>query len=218
MEMEPQARVELMPYRTASEHIDGTWWPRSKQLAEELPGLVTSVSDRLGQVVMVGYRCDDWFEAPSIAEIDGRTIELLGFTSDEPASVIAIGDDGRHIRLQVIPPDVGEQVAQGALDETKRRADAERAAAAGGSAMDRTVAGVADKLARHEGREDEQRTRQIRRWCEEAARQFVDARVQSFVPILIEHIVFNRMLKTHSATPTGPSPVDILDERHDAAM
>ncbi len=197
--MEPQARLQLVPYRTPPEHIDGTWWPRSKRLVDELPDLVTSVSDRLGQVVMVGYHRDGWFDTPPLTEIDGHTIELLGFTSDEPASVIAIGDEGHHITLQVIPPDAGEQVARRALDETKRRADAGGAAVAS-SAVARSVADVADKLARHEGRDDEQRTLQISQWCEEAARQFLDAPVQSFIPILVEHIVRNRMIETRMAS------------------
>jgi len=203
--MEPQARLQLMPYRPASEHIDGTWWPRSKMLVEELPGLVTSVSNQLGQVVMVGYHRDGWFETPPVSEINGHTIELLGFTGNEPASVIAIGDNGRHITLQVIPPNVGEQVARHALDETKRRADA-GGAAAENSAIAGSVADVADKLARHEGRDDEQRTLQIKGWCEKAARQFADAPVQSFVPILVEHIVRNRMIETRTANRTGPRP------------
>lgn len=199
--MEPPARLELMPYRPASEHIDGTWWPRSKRLVEELPGLVTSVSDRVGQVVMVGYGRNGWFDTPPLAEINGHTIELPGFTSDQLASVIAIGDDGHHITLQVIPPDVGEQVAQRALDETKRRAET-GGAAAESSAVARSVADVADKLARHEGRDDEQRTLQIKQWSEEAARQFVDAPVQAFVPLLVEHIVRNRMIEPREATDT----------------
>ncbi len=215
--MEPEGRLQLMPYRPESEHIDGTWWPRSKRLVEELPGLMTSVSDRIGEVVMVGYRRDGWFDTPPVTEINGHTIELLGFTSDEPASVIAVGDDGRHITLQVIPPDAGEQVARRALDETKRRADA-GGAAAGSSAVARSVGDVADKLARHEGRNDEQRTLQIKQWCEKAARQFVDAPVQNFVPILVEHIVRNRMIETRKATSSDPRPPEILDEPHDAAM
>ncbi len=195
--MEPQARLQLMPCRPAPEHIDGAWWPRSNRLVEELPGLVNSVSDRLGRVAMVGYRRDRWTETPPVAEITGHTIELLGFTSDEPSSVIAIGDDGRHIILQVIPPDTGEQVARRALDEAKRRAEAGNVA--GSSAVARSVADVADKLASHEGHHDEQRTRQIKQWCENAAEQFVDAPVQTFIPILVEHIVRNRMIETRTA-------------------
>lgn len=195
--MESETRLQLKPFRSAAEHIDGTWWPRSTQLVDELPGLVTSVSDRLGQVVMIGYRRNGWAQTPQLAEIGGHTIELLGFASDEPASVILIGDDGRHLTLQVIRPDASEEVARQALEEARGSANTGMTPARP-PAVARSVTDVADKLARHEGRVDEQRTAQIRRWCEEAAQQFVAAPVQAFVPILVEHIVRNRMMESGS--------------------
>jgi Family of unknown function (DUF5994) len=164
-------------------------------LATELPDLVASVSDRLGRVVMVGYRHNGWDETPSLVEVAGHTVELLGFTSDEPASVILIGEDGRHITLHVIRPDTSEQVARQALEEARGTADA-GAAPVSGPPVARSVADVADKLARHEGNDDPERTAQIMRWCAEAAQQFVDAPIQAFVPILVEHIVRNRIMES----------------------
>ncbi len=190
-----ETRLQLKPYRAVSEHLDGAWWPRSFNLIEELPDLIASVSDRLGQVVMVGYRRNGWAETPRLAQIAGHTIELLGFTSDEPTSLILIGEDGRHITLHVIRPDVGEDSARQALEQAGRPADSDAAPA---SRVARSVADVADKLARHEGLGDEKRTAQIKQWCEEAAAQFVDAPVQTFVPILVEHIVRNRMMETRA--------------------
>jgi Family of unknown function (DUF5994) len=204
--MKRETRLQLKPKRPASEHFDGAWWPRSTQLIDELPGLVTSLSDRLGQVVMVGYRRNGWAETPPLAEIAGHTIELLGFSSDEPASVIVIGEDGRHLTLHVIRPDASERVARQALQEARGSA----VAPASRSAVARSVADVADKLARHEGRGDEQRTAQIRQWAEEAAQQFADAPLQTFVPILVEHIVRNRMIqsrrKRKSSAPNSAAP------------
>ncbi len=197
--MDFETRLRLKPYRPASEHLDGAWWPRSMHLVAELPGLLTSVSERLGQVAIVGYRRNGWDETPPLAEIAGNTVELLGFTSDEPASVILIGEDGRHITLHVIRPDTNEQVARQALREAGEIADAD-IAPAGQATIARSTDEVADKLVRHEGRGDEQRTAQIRQWAEEAAQQFVDAPVQSFVPILVEHIVRNRMIESRGKT------------------
>jgi hypothetical protein len=122
--MEHQDRLQLKPYRSASEHIDGAWWPRSTHLVDELPDLAASLSDRLGRVVMVGYRHNGWDETPPLAEIAGQTIEFLGFSSDEPASVILIGEDGRHITLHVIRPDTVGEVARQALEEAGVPADA----------------------------------------------------------------------------------------------
>ncbi len=196
--MEHENRLQLKPYRSASEHIDGAWWPRSSQLADELPDLVASLSDRLGRVAMVGYRHNGWHETPPVVEIADHTIELLGFTSDEPASVILFGEDGRHITLFVIRPDTSQEVARQALEQAGVAGDPD-AVPAGTSAVARSVGDVADKLARHEGLGDEQRTAQIKSWCEQAAQQFVDAPVQTFVPILVEHIVRNRMIESRSA-------------------
>ena len=198
VEVEHENRLQLKPYRSASEHIDGAWWPRSTRLADELPDLVASLSERLGRVVMVGYRHNGWHETPPLVDIAGHTIELLGFTSDEPSSVILFGEDGRHITLHVIRPDTSQEVARQALQQTGVPADAE-VVPASRSATARSVGDVADKLARHEGLGDEQRTAQIKRWCEQAAQQFVDAPVQTFVPILVEHIVRNRMIESRSA-------------------
>ena len=202
VEMELENRLQLNSYRSVSDHTDGAWWPRSMHLVDELPDLVTSVFDRLGQIVMVGYHRHAWCETPPQAEIGGHTIELLGFSSDEPASIMLIGADGRHLTLHVIRPDASDEVARQALEAARVPANAD-VAAASRSTVARSVADVADKLARHEGLGDEQRTAQIRRWCEESAQQFVDAPVQAFVPILVEHIVRNRMMESRAAT-TSP--------------
>lgn len=201
-ETEREERLQLKPYRSASEHLDGAWWPQSFDLVDELPGLVASLSDRLGRVVMVGYRRNGWQEAPPLLEIAGQTVELLGFTCDEPASVILIGEDGRHVTLQVIRPDAGEEAARHVLAASRVPTGA---APAGPSTVARSVAEVADKLVKHEGVDDEQRIAQIRRWSDEAAQQFVDAPVQAFVPVLVEHIVRNRMIESRRETPSAVS-------------
>ena len=210
-EIQEASRLQLNPFRLGAEHIDGAWWPRSRRLVSELPGLLTSVSDRLGQVVMVGYRRNGWDETPLLAEIAGRTVELLSFTSDEPASLIIIGEDGRHITLKVIPPDADEQTAQRAFVESQRRTDA-AIPATSPPRVARSVADVAEKLAQHEGRSDEQWTAQIRQWCDQAAHQFLDAPVQTFVPILVEHIVRDRILQSRRAA-TESEPDSTSGER-----
>jgi hypothetical protein len=199
-------RLQLKPYRSMAEHIDGAWWPQSTDLVDELPGLVTSVSDRLGRVVMVGYHRHSWDDTPSVAEIDGHTVELLGFTSDEPASLMLIGEDGRHLTPHVIRSDAGEEVARQALEDARVHADAD-VAPANLSTVARAVADIADRLARHEALGAEHRTAQIKRWCEEAAQHFVHAPVQAFVPVLVEHIVRNRMKKSR-AVATSPATGD----------
>lgn len=190
-------RLRVTPNRLPHERIDGAWWPRSAHLATELPTLLSSLADRVGRVVGVGYRRDGWTDTPPQIDIGGYPVQLMGFTSDEPASVILIGDDGHHLTLRVIAPETSDRAAREALAAIPERAD-EDSPGRSGTAAARSVADVAERLARYEG-SDDQRAAEIMSWCEEAAEQFESARIQSFVPILIEHIVHNRMLRTRAA-------------------
>lgn len=187
-------RLQLNPYPPASSYLDGSWWPRSPQLADELPGLVSTLSSRLGQVIMVGYHVNAWIDTPAQTQIDGHTIQLQGFTADKPASVIVIGRDGRRVTLLVIPPDASEQTVRKEQQTTSKQAiSASHADTQAERSTAKSISEVAGNLARHEGRDDQERTADIARWCDEAAEQFSDSKVQSFVPILVEHIVRNRM-------------------------
>lgn len=160
------------------------------------------MSDRLGEVAIVGYHLNAWNETPSHAQISGHAVQLEGFTSDEPATVILIGSDGRCITLLVIAPDASEHVARQELDSAAEPADGigVDVTSEANRAASRSVSGVAARLAHHEGSGgDVERAAEIARWCEEAAQQFVNARTQAFVSILVEHIVRNRMTSPHAA-------------------
>lgn len=205
-------RLRLTGSRAPSEHIDGAWWPASRRLADELPDLLAAVHDRLGQVALVGYRRDDWTATPSLVDIGGeRSVELLGLISDDPPSVILIGQDGHHLTLRVIDPETNEELAGQALEEIPRRAVAARP---GASQTARSVVDVARKLALHDGRNDAGRDAEILRWCEDASVQFDDARIQTFVPILVEHIVNGRIHRERHAGSAASSGNPIQPEPH----
>ena len=111
-----EPRLQLKPSRPESTFLDGAWWPRSTQLAIELPVLVEALSDRLGEVAVVGYHRNAWTQTPTQMQVADATVQLQGFTSDEPASVILIGRDGRRVTLLVISPGASEAVAREKLD------------------------------------------------------------------------------------------------------
>ena len=115
------ARRVRVTNRLPSEHLDGAWWPSSTNLVSELPALLSTLAERLGRVVMVGYLRNGWTNTPPEIDIAGQTIELLGFDSAEPASVILIGNDGHHLTLRVIAPETSEQDARQALDAVPER-------------------------------------------------------------------------------------------------
>ncbi|CDO09623.1 hypothetical protein C1S82_08895 [Mycolicibacterium cosmeticum] len=180
--------------RASGEHVDGAWWPRSYRLADELPELLAAVQGRLGPVALVGYGRTRWTDAAAELTADGRTVHLLGLSGDDPENLIVIGEDGHHLTLRVIPPDTAQEAAFLALDAVPRRG-----ASGADAAAARSVAEVARKLAEHEGRNEAE----ILGWCQEAAAQFDDARIQTFVPILVEHIVNDRIHRERHAGTAG---------------
>jgi hypothetical protein len=166
-------------------------------LEAELPSLLASLADRLECVVGVGYRRQDWTAVPPQVDIAGRLVELLKFDGTASASFIVIGHDGNHVTLYVIPPETSEEDAVRALDTLSQE---EEGSPSGGGAVPvmPSFTDITDRLAKHEGLNDADRTAQIERWCREAATQFATARIQSFVPILIEHIVHEQMFTTRA--------------------
>jgi hypothetical protein len=186
--------LQLKPHPPASTHLDGAWWPRSTELSAELPLLIEALSDRIGAVAVVGYHRNAWTPAPPLMQIADDPVHLEGFTSDEPATVILIGHDGRRVTLRVISPAATEVVGRRELDAAAEElGDFDSWNTRAEQVVARSVTEVAAQLARHEGRADPDRTAEIARWCEEAAQQFSNAPVQTFVPILVHHIVRNRM-------------------------
>jgi Family of unknown function (DUF5994) len=185
-------RLTLRPDPPMWEELDGAWWPRSTDLAAELPGLLAKLSYRLGQVSLVGYHGKAWTDTPPQVEIADHTVTLVGVTSDEPNSVILVAKS-HHMALLVIPPDANELVARHELDKASQPPSGESAV------NEAVVSEVADKLARREASNNPERLAEIRQWCEEAAHRFVNAPVQVFVPILMENVVRDRM-DLHRAT------------------
>src|SRR5439155_16889727 len=47
-------RFQLRPEAPTTGHVDGAWWPRSRDLAAELPALLAALAARLGRVHRVG--------------------------------------------------------------------------------------------------------------------------------------------------------------------
>jgi hypothetical protein len=209
---ENSLRLQLAPNPTVTKHVDGAWWPQSRQLTDELPELVTDLTDRLGEVLMVGYHRSAWPQTPAQTQVHGQTIELVGFTGDQPASIILIGKDGRHISLSVIPPDTDPQRARQLLQESAREHPDTGGRNHGPAA--RNLTEVADKLAKHEAGDDG-RTAEITQWVDEAAEQFVEAPIQTFVPILVEHVVRNRIFATRESKIFPIIDMDALDQSDD---
>ncbi|CCH33080.1 DUF5994 family protein [Actinosynnema sp. NPDC047251] len=97
-------RLRLRPVAHAAGHVDGAWWPRSRDLAAELPALPAALTARLGEIVRVNYGLAEWNSAHRRVAASGRQLRLDGFTSQPAHTVDLIAADKRRITLLVVPP------------------------------------------------------------------------------------------------------------------
>ncbi|GAA4895310.1 DUF5994 family protein [Actinomycetospora straminea] len=57
-------RLELKPNMSRAGHVDGGWWPRSRDLRVELPALLAAISaqlgPRVGPIARIGFGAAQW--------------------------------------------------------------------------------------------------------------------------------------------------------------
>lgn len=114
-------RLKLKPKAPATGHVDGAWWPRSRDLSAELPGLLAVLAIRLGGVERVSYNLPTWDAAPRRLHIGGRQVRLGGFHAQHPHTVDVIGSNGSRLTLLVVPPATDRRTAHRTLMTASRR-------------------------------------------------------------------------------------------------
>ncbi|WP_205849986.1 DUF5994 family protein [Nakamurella flava] len=103
------------PGRTTGQ-VDGAWWPRSDVLADELPGLLAVLTERIGPVERLSYDLADWSPAERRLLAGGRRVRLDGFRSRTPAATVhAVGTRRDVVTLAVIPPGTPTDTAEAML-------------------------------------------------------------------------------------------------------
>jgi hypothetical protein len=111
----PHIRLRLKPRANAvTGVVDGGWWPRSRDLAAELPGLLAVLAVRLGPVERVGYHLGDWDPTVRKINIPGGVVRLEGYRSLAADTVDVLAAKQR-ITVLVVPPDTSPQQAHDAL-------------------------------------------------------------------------------------------------------
>jgi Family of unknown function (DUF5994) len=115
-------RLALISPPAERTKLDGAWWPRTRSLSDELPGLVQELRGRGIRVRRVAYNPDAWDPAPRRLAADGRTIRLGWFRSIDP-QLLDLTADAKPSRLDllVIPPDTSAAVARQAFAATTDR-------------------------------------------------------------------------------------------------
>jgi uncharacterized protein DUF5994 len=108
-------RLRLKPKAPQSGYVDGAWWPRSDDLAAELPDLLAVLSVRLGRVDRVMYNVNEWAKAPAKLATGGRRVRLDGYQRQPANTVEVLGLNRNRIALMVVPPNADPDQAHATL-------------------------------------------------------------------------------------------------------
>ncbi|PWK84912.1 hypothetical protein C8D88_107119 [Lentzea atacamensis] len=104
-------RLRLRPKALTTGYVDGAWWPRSRDLAAELPALLAVLAVRLGEIPRVSYNLTEWDTTPARISPDGVRVRLSGFWSRPPHTVDLIAGDRHRLTLLLVPPDTEPSAA-----------------------------------------------------------------------------------------------------------
>lgn len=107
-------RLRLKPQAPTTGYVDGGWWPRSRDLATELPALLAVLAIRLGPIERVGYNLTAWGPTVRKIYVGGSVVRLAGYHSQHPDTVDVLGAR-RGLTLLVVPPDASAQAAHRVL-------------------------------------------------------------------------------------------------------
>lgn len=118
-------RLRLKPNGPSTGFVDGAWWPRSRDLAAEVPALAEELAVRLGPAQRVAFGLSSWDTPPRRFLVGDSRVRLEGFLHQDQHIVHVTGDRGR-ISLLLVPPATEEHAARDALTAAGSRDNTDR--------------------------------------------------------------------------------------------
>ena len=169
--------------------------------------MLIALSAHLGPIALIGYRRDAWNALPDHLELAGHVVHLQGFVSPNPPTLVVVDDSGRRVTMRVVPPETDDATAAEWMvaAATHHGVGHEVGGPVTNADAAKTISldEIAMRLARLPGNAGPEQAELISRWVAEAADQFLEAPIQAFVPILVEHIVRGRLYGTRAHRPAN---------------
>jgi Family of unknown function (DUF5994) len=111
-----EARISLRQPVTEAGYIDAAWWPRSRDLAAELPALFDALWTAYRDVDRVSYNLPFWEPTPRRMHIDERVVHVRGYHIQDPL-VLTVFDpaEDEHIDILVVRPEADADFAERVL-------------------------------------------------------------------------------------------------------
>jgi hypothetical protein len=110
----PAVRLLLKPPSRHPGMVNGAWWPRSRDLASELPPLMTALDPVWGRIYNVTLQVDMWPNIPKHV-VTGEHVVRVGWydAEQDPHDICLISlRGGARWDLLVVPPELDPEAAE----------------------------------------------------------------------------------------------------------
>lgn len=108
----PGARLTLTPPGRTTGLLDGAWWPRSRDLMQELPALAEILDARWGRITRVTVNPRHWPVVPRRVPVAGHVVRAGWFVEQDPHKLLLLSGRTGRWDLLVIPPETEPGAAQ----------------------------------------------------------------------------------------------------------
>jgi Family of unknown function (DUF5994) len=114
----PHARVPLrirMSEHVGRDHLDGGWWPQSRDFALEFSDLADHFRASYGRVLQA-HCCDsDWDSMPAHVLVSGHRVEVTASPHADPHLIEVLLTSRVLLRVLVVPPELSSYHGEEAL-------------------------------------------------------------------------------------------------------
>ncbi len=121
-------RMQMRASARDHEILDGGWWPRSRDLLAELPGLIDALTPRYGRIRKIMLNDVVWHNRFRRLAVGADVVRIGWFTTLESSLLILFTDRNERLDLLVVPPATPSAVAQHAMTVAASSANMIRAA------------------------------------------------------------------------------------------
>jgi hypothetical protein len=105
----PSARLALKSVGPSPGQVelDGAWWPRSRDLSDELPALADVLDPLWGRITRIAVNPRYWPVIPQRMFVNGHVVKVGWFTTElDPHKILLLSGTSGRWDLLVIPPEV----------------------------------------------------------------------------------------------------------------
>lgn len=117
-----------MSAHVGRDHLDGGWWPRSRDFALEFSDLAAHVTASYGRVLQAHCCASDWDSVPPHVLVAGHRVVVTVSTPADPHLVELLLTSRVLLRLLVVPPELSTYHGEEALLASATPNNAETAA------------------------------------------------------------------------------------------